>query len=248
MDLETALRDIHAALSRAARWPTHAATDDAASHAHAAAAAVDLEAGGLSADAAAPAPSAAPSASALSARAALRGARRAVLFAALLALGLPAYFLLCAVWVVPYLAVSFWGLDTVTAAAAAGAPPPGDVLEALPHAADAAATLAAALLAAACGDAPARQTAHAHGDADADAAGDGASAVPAWRQAGSAPARLAKGCFVALFALVAAPPMAALWLAAAPLRFVSALATEPEAYLDEPPQQRAAAAAPEELV
>jgi hypothetical protein len=129
----------------------------------------------------------------------------------------------------------------VAAAAAAGAPPPHDALEALPHAADALARAAGAALAAACGDAPAADPAapppaEADGNGDEEARGGGgeeAVRAPEWRQPNSVPVRAAKALFVALFALLATPPVAALWLAAAPLRFVSALVTPPGAFADD---------------
>jgi hypothetical protein len=255
MELEETLRELHVTLSAAARWhmpssvfvaaaAAAAANDAAASASAASSAAPDIEAASdadAAADTDADADVATPAAAPPAARGALRScalcAAWCASLAALIVLGLPLYVLFCAVWVLPYCALSLVSVDAVAAAAAAGAPPPHDALEALPHVADALARAAGAALAAACGDAPAADlTALPPADAEEDARGGGggeARRAPEWRQPNSVPARCAKALFVSLFALLATPPVAALWLAAAPLRFVSALVTPPEAFDDD---------------
>ena len=198
-DMEAAIRDVHAFLAAAAHWPeapevlvtTITATadgDDAGS--------VDLEAG------------AATSAERLQKRPlASRIARWVAVALFLPAVALPSYVVLCALWVLPYTAVSLYEMDGLAVAVAAGVRPPHDALELLPHAVHAAAAAATAALAGAAG---------------ADA--------PDWRQPSSPLACVLRAVVAAMVALLAAPVVMAAWVAAAPLRFIVAITTEPESF------------------
>ena len=59
---------------------------------------------------------------------------------------------------------------------------------------------------------------------------DVTSADAAWRQPGSVAARAGSAALLLAFSLLAVPPVAALWFASAPLRFVNALVMEPDTF------------------
>ena len=192
-DMEVALRDVHSALSAAAHWPEAPIIAPASAD--------DIEAGGAAS---------APRARSL----AVRAARWAVVAVALPALALPSYVVLCVLWVLPYAAVSLAEMDALAVAAAAGARPPHDALELLPHAVYAAASAATSALA---------------GPAGSDAA--------EWRQPAGLPARCLRLVVAALVTAVLAPLVVAAWLAAAPLRFIVAITTEPQDFREDHPAE-----------
>lgn len=198
-DMEVALRDVHSALSAAAHWPEAPIMAPVSA---------DIEAGGAASSASGP-PSA-PRPRSL----AVRAARWAVVAVALPSLALPSYVVLCVLWVLPYAAVSLTEMDALAVAAAAGARPPHDALELLPHAVYAAAFAATSALA---------------GPAGSDAA--------EWRQPAGLPSRCLRLVVASLVAALLAPLIVAVWLAAAPLRFIVAITTEPQDFHEDHPAE-----------
>ena len=210
-DMEAAIRDVHSFLAAAAHWPeapmlTAVAADIERGAADAPpTASIDLEAGAATSAAA----SSPASSTQTTLRRSLPGriARWAAVAIFLPAVALPSYVVLCALWVLPYTAVSLYEMDGLAVAVAAGVRPPHDALELLPHAVHAAASAVTAALA---------------GSAGADA--------PDWRQPSSPLAYMLRAAVATLVALVAAPVVMAAWVAAAPLRFIVAITTEPESF------------------